>query len=339
MHESISPVLTACKGCVLALFVALFSLSPARAASEQPATYAVESSRASQSLLLGIASAGARRVTVGDRGHILYSDDQVISWQQGRVPSRQLLTSVFFVDDQRGWAVGHDAQILHSVDGGENWSLQYSDPELEAPLLDILFVDARRGFAVGAYGSLLRTRDGGAHWDSISDALDNEDGFHLNAITRLTDGTLVIVGEMGVLFRSTDAGDSWEALDSPYEGSLFGVLPTRETQGLVMYGLRGHVFRSDDAGDSWQEIALQRAEGGRFEFGLAGGALLYDGSLVIVGHGGALLRSQDNGQSFQVTLREDRQSYAGVAAGDDGRLLLVGQSGVQVAPAASPSRQ
>lgn len=338
MHESVSPVLAACKGCLLALSVALFSLPVAVAAPDSPATYAVESPRASQSLLLGIAPAGARLVTVGDRGHILYSDDQGASWQQGRVPTRQLLTSVFFVDDLRGWAVGHDAQILHSADGGVNWTLQYSDPELEAPLLDILFTDARRGFAVGAYGSLLRTLDGGAHWEAISDVLDNEDGFHLNAITRLTDDTLVIVGEMGALFRSTDGGDSWETLDSPYEGSLFGVLPTREAQGLVIYGLRGHVYRSDDAGDSWQEIALQRPDGGRFEFGLADGALLDDGTLLIVGHGGALLRSQDDGQSFQVTLRADRQSYAGVAARDDGSLLLIGQGGVQVEPA-SPSRQ
>lgn len=329
-----SPVSVACKALALAFLLSAIPFANTAIAD----SHAVESSRASQSLLLGITAAGARLVTVGDRGHILYSDDQGSSWQQGKVPTRQLLTSVFFVDDQQGWAVGHDAQILHSSDGGASWVRQYSDPELEAPLLDILFTDDRHGFAVGAYGSLLRTEDGGLHWEDVSDLLDNEEGVHLNAITRLHGGTLIIVGEMGAVFRSTDEGDSWESLDSPYQGSLFGLLPTHQAGGLVIYGLRGHVYHSPDQGESWQQVALQRPDGGRFELGLADGALLDDGSLLIVGHGGALLRSRDNGQTFQVKLREDRLSYAGVAARNDGSLLLIGQNGVHFEPAAEPSR-
>lgn len=295
---------------------------------------AVLSERASQSLLLGIAQAGQRLVAVGDRGHVLFSDDQGNSWQQGQVPSRQLLTAVFFINDQQGWAVGHDAQILHSTDGGATWSLQYSDPELEAPLLDVMFLDTQLGFALGAYGRLMRTEDGGANWLDISDELDNEDGFHLNAISRLDDGTLFIVGEMGAMFRSQDQGASWESLDSPYEGSLFGLLPT-QGQGLVVYGLRGHLYSSTDAGDSWQLVKLQRADGGQFELGLASGARLQDGSLVVVGHGGALLRSTDQGQSFQVKLRADRLSYAGIASASNGSLWLIGQNGLHLEPSSS----
>ena len=103
---------------------------------------------------------------------------------------------------------------------------------------------------------MLRTDDGGASWIEIGDELDNEDGFHLNAITHIKDAGLFVVGEMGIMLRSADGGDSWESIVSPYEGSLFGVLPTRQAQSLVVYGLRGHLYRSEDFGDSWQEIKL-----------------------------------------------------------------------------------
>lgn len=119
---------------------------------------------------------------VGERGHILYSDDRGASWQQAEVPSRQLLTALFFVDARHGWAVGHDTQILHSADSGAHWQLQHEDPPREAPLLDVWFADARRGLAVGAYGTLLATEDGGAHWADAGARLDNPDGLHLNAI-------------------------------------------------------------------------------------------------------------------------------------------------------------
>lgn len=133
-------------------------------AADAPAAdvvYSVESAKASKSLVLDVVHAGKRLVAVGDRGHILYSDDQGATWTQARVPTRQLLTSVFFVDDKHGWAVGHDAQILASEDGGTTWTKQFEDLKRESPLLDVWFQDASSGFAVGAYGALMATTDGG----------------------------------------------------------------------------------------------------------------------------------------------------------------------------------
>ncbi len=333
MHESVMSARSICKRSVLALSMALpLLVAPlaAVAATESASAHSIQSARASETLLLGITQAGKRLVAVGERGHILYSDDAGDSWQQGRVPTRQMLTAVFFADEKNGWAVGHDALILHSADGGESWSEQYRDTGLEAPLLDVWFADERHGFTVGAYGTMLRTDDAGASWEDIGGELDNEDGYHLNAITRIKDAGLFVVGEMGLMLRSADEGQTWEEVASPYEGSLFGVLPTQQADTLVVYGLRGHLYRSDDFGDSWQDISLQTPQGGTLQFGLADGALLDDGRLLVVGHGGAVLVSNDNGQSFSVSLREDRFSYAGVAMRPDGRLILVGQGGVHI---------
>jgi photosystem II stability/assembly factor-like uncharacterized protein len=293
------------------------------------AVFALESAKASRSLLLDVTHAGRRMVAVGDRGHILYSDDQGKTWTQAKVPTRQLLTAVYFVDDQHGWAVGHDAQILASSDGGATWSKQFEDLKREAPLLDVWFKDLQTGIAVGAYGALLETTDGGQHWQDIGERLDNEDQFHLNGIAYVKDGGLFIVGEMGSMFRSPDDGQTWEKLEGPYQGSLFGVLGTAESNTLLAYGLRGNLFRSTDFGSTWQPIALQ-GERGPLEFSIANASLLPDSSIVLVGNGGSVMRSTDDGESFTVSNRADRISLAGVTEDDKGNLILVGQGGVRV---------
>ncbi|MCK9238696.1 MAG: YCF48-related protein [Thiopseudomonas sp.] len=314
---------------VLALSLSASWLTSAYAQEIIQSPYVAHSLRATHSLLLDITHAGQRIVAVGERGHVLYSDDEGKTWQQAKVPTQQLLTAVYFVDAQQGWAVGHDALILHTTDGGLTWAQQYQDLELEAPLLDIWFADQHTGFAVGAYGTLLHTQDGGQHWESINEALDNESGYHLNAITAVKDAGIFIVGEMGSMFRSTDLGASWETLTSPYEGSLFGVQATAQENTLLVYGLRGHVFRSADFGDSWQRIELRGANG-PLEFGLADSSLLADGTVFIVGHGGSVLRSTDAGQSFSIYNRTDRLSLAGVTDTQGGNLILIGQHGIHL---------
>ncbi|MNP78194.1 hypothetical protein D3C76_1757520 [compost metagenome] len=53
----------------------------------------------------------------------------------------------------------------------------------------------------------------------------------------------------------------------------------------------------------------------------------------MVGNGGSVLRSSDDGQSFSVFNRADRIALAGVSGLSEGRLVLVGQGGVHLASA------
>lgn len=295
------------------------------------------SAKSDKGLLLDVTKAGARLVMVGERGHILYSDDQGKTWTQAKVPTRQLLTALTFVDDQHGWAVGHDAQILASSDGGATWSKQFEDLSRESPLLDVWFENPRHGLAIGAYGAMLETTDGGQHWQDVGDRLDNPDQLHLNGIARVKDAGLFIVGEQGTMYRSSDDGQTWERVASPYEGSFFGVIGTAQPNTLLAYGLRANLYRSSDFGATWQQIELQAARG-PLEFGLASATLLDDGSLVLVGNGGTVLRSSDDGLTFSVFNRADRLALAGVSGLSDGNLILVGQGGAHYASATGAER-
>ncbi len=300
---------------------------------------AMTSSKASRSLLLDITQAGTRLVAVGDRGHILISNDQGATWQQAKTPASVMLTAVNFADAKRGWAVGHQGVILHTQDGGMTWSLQRADGKPEqapatacqeqqigVPLLDVWFASAEQGYAVGAYGYFLETRDGGRSWAAVDDRLQNPDCLHLNAISAGEYGPrpLFIAGESGLIFRSLDLGASWASLPSPFAGSFFGVASFAPDLTLV-FGLEGQLYRSANQGSSWTAVPTG------VTVGLNGAAMTANGRLIVVGNAGQVLTSRDRGLSFTAQAQEDRQTIAAVVA-QRGQLITAGEGGVKTLP-------
>ena len=300
-------------------------LAPAAAAGAE----AVEAPLAIESLLLDGAAVGSRLVVVGERGHILVSTDDGARWTQAEVPTRALLTAVHMHDERTGWAVGHDAVILRTGDGGETWTLVHQAPEEELPLLDVWFRDERTGFAVGAYGYFLATDDGGETWTSRA---ISEDDFHLNALVPVADDgsesnrpgpqRLYIAAEAGVAYRSDDGGVTWSELPSPYAGSWFGGLAPGGDR-VLLAGLRGHLFRSGDGGGTWTEVATGT------QATLTGAVRLPSGSIVITGLEGSVLISDDGGRSVTVRRLPSRQGISASLPLADGGVLLIGEFGVR----------
>lgn len=255
---------------------------------------------ASRSLLLGICNTGKHLIAVGDRGNIVASNDG-LNWAQVQAPVRATLTAVEFADEKHGWAVGHDAVILHTKDGGKSWQLQNFAPELEKPFLDVLFTDASKGMVVGAYGLFYVTSDGGASWTELDAPPIREEELHLNAITRLGNGEFFVVGETGMMGISAD-GAQWERLTSPYEGSLYGAIP-RGDNGAVIFGLRGNVYSTDDVrGGDWSKVDVGTVAS------FFGGTLLPSGDIAMVGLAGEVALLSPSGKVRNMKV----QAMAGV---------------------------
>lgn len=255
--------------------------------------------------LTGVAAVGDRAWAVGHDGLILASQDGGLTWTIQREDRWKPLPE----DDL-------DAEF---------------DPTQGAPLLDVIALDANHVIAVGAYSLMLVTRDGGQTWtqvdpnaqpavaaveatgeaapaaeagaesaegeeadwllDEDSLMLDEEEDPHLNGIARTPDGALMVVAERGAAFRSLDGGASWQRLSLPYEGSMFGVLALGERH-LLAYGLRGNVQETTDMGDTWAELDTGT------ELSLQGGAVLADGSVLLVGSNGVLLHRAPGASVF-----------------------------------------
>lgn len=301
------------------LLAATLTVAAILFSSHAYAEAATPSRLAVQSLLLDGAQSNGLMVVVGDRGHILYSTDQGHNWTQSEVPTQVLLTAVHLFDDKQGWAVGHDAVILKTMDGAKTWQKVYSAPEEETPLLDVWFRDAQNGFAMGGYGLFLETQDGGGSWNQRW--LNDTDDFHLNHMTQLPDGSLFIAAEAGIVYLSTDGGENWQSPPSPYHGSFFGSLPIGDKSQLL-FGLRGHLFRTDDGGEQWQQVETQTTAL------LTAGLKSQQGDCYISGLSGVMLIAPDC-KTENITLKQlpGRNGISAILEGDNA-LVLVGEAGV-----------
>lgn len=272
-------------------------------------------------LLLGVTRAGSQFVAVGDRGGIIVSADGK-TWEQRPVPVRAALTAVEFADAEHGWAVGHDAAIVATTDGGRTWSLQHFQPALEKPLLDVLFLDASRGFVAGAYGLLLQTADGGKTWTEVDAPSIREDEVHFNALTRLGNGDLFIAGESGMLAVSGDQGATWTRLKSPYDSSYFGALPVGD-KGALVYGLRGNAYLTQDVrSGKWTRLETNSVAS------MFGGTVLPGGDLAMVGLNGVIFIVDAGGAVRSLQTPTGTPLSSAIAL--NGGLLAVGESGVQL---------
>jgi photosystem II stability/assembly factor-like uncharacterized protein len=306
--------------------------------------------------LLGAARAGERLVVVGQRGHILFSDDSGKDWQQATVPVSADLNAVNFPSATQGWAVGNDGVVLHSSDAGATWSKQLDGRQIGAllvehygalaraepaneqwatlaadgqrlieegadkPLLDVWFANEKTGYVIGVFNLILRTDDGGLHWTPFQDRTDNPQSLHLNAITSTGDA-LYIVGEQGLLLKWDESLQRFATLESPYQGSFFGVIG-RPGEVLV-YGLRGHVFRSNDGGASW--TALDTG----LQVSMTAATLDNSGRFLLFSQAGQMLVEADSSAQLMLLPQPNLVPSAGAIKAPDGNLVVVGSRGAR----------
>jgi photosystem II stability/assembly factor-like uncharacterized protein len=292
---------------------------------------------APQSLLLDITIAGERLVAVGERGHILYSDDRGDSWQQALVPTTQMLTSVHFIDARRGWAAGHDGLILVSDDAGEHWRIQRDGLALQHQTnleqreaahrrLETLQQKLERAGQQEREQIELQLEEAALDLED-ADLLLEEDVFTspFMAVWFQDEDRGWAAGAFGTLVATQDGGQHWVSrapeLDNPDEFHLNAI--TGDGTGRVFIaGEGGVMFRSLNGGRSWQTLE-PFYEGSWF------GAVYNpaNGHLLLFGLRGNLYRSSDFGTSWEPIANDSNSTLAGGSASDDGRIVLAGGVG------------
>lgn len=312
-----------------------------------------------QLLLLDITVVGNRLVAVGEQGVILISDDQGDRWHQAVVPSSVLLTAVQFVDEQIGWAVGHDGVALQTIDGGETWQLKLDGNQIN----QIRIRDLNE-----AIQSWEESRDNGdLALEDLEYALEDaeyaqEDGASIPLLDLwFTDrNTGYLVGAYGMFLQTRDGGNSWQSADhllpNPDRFHLNAIHASRSSE-LYLAGEAGTVFKRDTAGrwlqldtgyegsffalqESHQRLNLMGLRGHLFTSkngeqwtqvdlpttsGINAALIDTDGRLILIGQGGLLLQQQPDG--FTSLTASTRTSFSsGVRVGE--QLILVGEAGI-----------
>lgn len=226
---------------------------------------------------------------VGHDGVVLHSQDGGKSWVK-QLDGRQaatLLTQHFKkladAGDENGKRLLGEMQLNYE-----------SGPE--QALLDVWFEDEKNGFVCGSFGTLLATTDGGKTWESWVERIDYGTLLHLNAIRGVGSNiyiasekgivfrldrdkkhfvptetgyagsfftlagageTVIAAGLRGSVYRSSDAGKSWEKRDTGLIASVTGAASTGAGR-ILLVSQNGSLLVSEDRGSQFRALRVPR---------------------------------------------------------------------------------
>ncbi len=166
----------------------------------------------------------------GQQGLILHSADGGKTWQKQESGTKAYLFSIFFINDNHGFAVGDRSTVTETTDGGKTWkarevtrATEATDTDTALAMQDPIFYDIRftneqTGWIAGEFGQLLKSTDGGQNWIP-----------HQNSL---------MTPESGVV----------DVMDLP---TFFGEFMISDQEGLAA-GLDGKIVRTRDSGATWR---------------------------------------------------------------------------------------
>ena len=248
------------------------------------------------------------------------------------------LRSVFFKDENNGWAVGGENEyfkrILATTDGGLTWKYKYFGLE-EWDLFSVYVTPGGNGWAVGAGGSIFISDDDGDTWSQQFSGRGDYTSDDIYAISMLNEMTGWAVGSRrdwifghSLILKTTNSGRIWKT-----ELTVNGIEEFKSvffSDELNGWAAGDEVYFTTDGGESWTEREfeddfnsvffidqdkgflagnkiLKTTDGGNswIEKCSDGGKSIYFTDPLnglVVGYDGSILKSTDGGENwFSVT--------------------------------------
>jgi photosystem II stability/assembly factor-like uncharacterized protein len=165
------------------------------------------------------------------------------------------LNDIYFIDKNHGFIVGSEGAFIKTTNGGTTWQYKNlceqnpNNVELQS-FSSVYFADTVNGFIVGGedYKLILKTTDGGESWAEID---SNNSTDHPYKIRFADNNKGWIVGQFGMIYRTTDAGNDWTSQreDKHIFNSIYFI---DENTGWAV-GDSGTIINTTDGGDNWEK--------------------------------------------------------------------------------------
>ena len=266
---------------------------------------------------------------------------QTAPWARQRSGTIAWLHSLFFVDQNRGWAIGSKGTLLVTNDSGNTW-LSKSLPTPDV-LRDIFFVDENNGWLVcevnvydlktkdqpRAY--LMHTVDGGDHWQRVDIKGVDVDARLVRAVFS-RGGRGWAFGEAGTIFTTRDAGVNWTRLQSPTRHLLLGGIFIDEDRGWLV-GAGTTIIQTSDGGDTWYQSRLAQTDEIRFAAASfvdnrLGWAVGSAGTIYRTVNGGRTWQLQNSGVTADLNDVKFLDAQEGWAVGSEGTIIYTNDGGL-----------
>lgn len=197
-------------------------------------------------------------IVVGGFGKIYTTSDGGATWTLRTSGSASTPLAIDRLGDKL-WAVGIDAIVQTSTNGGAFWEELPRIPVESGHLPDVDFIDAQTGWTVldgsagPGRGRVFKTTDGGRTWQNQG-LLDSG---RLGGVVALDADVVIAVGVyFPVIMRSADGGQTWEYRNHPFFCSPCGYawygIDSPDGLNVWVVGEQGIILHSGDRGLTWE---------------------------------------------------------------------------------------
>jgi hypothetical protein len=173
--------------------------------------------------------------------------------------------------------------------------------------------------STGGNTGLIKSNDGGITWEHVSNVIEPPVDFHAMAISKQNPETIIGFdsGARG-LFKTIDAGQTWETLEPPEYVSALTISP--DDSELIFAGTGNGIFKSGNDGKSWIHLNAYQ--------GLPVYALAFDdnGKLFASVKTFGIVQSNDFGDSWESLIHIDLTVSSIVADSQNDEIYVGGFS-------------
>jgi len=207
-------------------------------------------------LYIGSAPSENKYAVVSAQGELFMTTDGGVNWTQQVLPGDGIYRSLYFLDNNLGWAAGAlNGKFSRTTDGGLTWIPITIGPDTTK--YDIHFISATTGWSVGFNGFIIKTTDGGSSWFSQSNTAVTTRTLYGVYATDVN--TVYVSGSTDALIKSTDGGTTWAQMSLPALGTTTdfrGIYFPPSGTGLTGFvvGHRTRILKTTDGGATWNAV-------------------------------------------------------------------------------------
>jgi len=238
--------------------------------------------------------------------------------QLGSVQAADYHSLAFSPTDTNALFFGHHNGVMQSSDGGRTWRAAVSRPNFDAMILSVSPASPDVLWMAG-HNVFYQSRDGGTNWTEVRSNLPGLD-LHAFAASAFEPNLLYAFAVGYGLFRSTDAGETWEPLGGGAPRAPTA-LATGAVDGTLYVGTQQGVMISRDGGQSFAS-AIRVGDAP-----VTALAAVPNGDVLYAGTPQGVFRSADAGQSWIKTGYAGDVAALAVPPTDPERVVLVDSRG------------
>ena len=254
----------------------------------------------------------------GNFGTVIKTTDGGVTWDQFNAPTTKNLFTVFFFNSNTGYVAGSGGYLAKTDNGGLTWAV-VNFPTNDF-LKKVLFTDQNTGYVLSSFSTsthVYKTTDAGATWNNQGNggALFLDDMYFLNQDTGFACGGSL----SGYIIKTTNGGNTWSLVSDAQFQAIYAIKFLNDNTGYAA-GDDGGIYKSVDAGLNWTQVGSPSSSE-------LNDIYFRNDTVIVAGVGTILLKSTNQGSSWDVTYSGFSIIYQTFTVTDGGTYHRAGQYG------------